>query len=88
MVHGTGNDGFFPQGNLIKDLLLAEFNVFIFDLPGHGKYSKTILDKDLAQEAIAKAIEFAANAKYIDNIIHLVGISLGGALVIDYLSRD
>lgn len=76
-VHGTGCN---------KDFLIAthteleDYNVYYFDLPGHGDSEKTGYSADNYLDAIA---DFISD---IDNVI-LIGHSLGGALTVGSLAR-
>lgn len=87
-AHGTGNDRLFPQLHLFQSLLAAGFAVFTFDLDGHGRHSTSILSESDAASMISRAM------KALKRIIppsdqtlplHLVGYSLGGNLMLEYL---
>ncbi len=76
-VHGTGcNKDFLKATHSV----LEDYNVYYFDLPGHGDSEKTGYSADNYLDAIA---DFISD---IDNVI-LVGHSLGGALTVGSLAR-
>lgn len=76
-IHGTGCN---------KDFLIAthseleDYNVYYFDLPGHGDSENTGYSADNYLDAIA---DFISD---IDNVL-LIGHSLGGALTVGSLAR-
>lgn len=83
LIHGTGNDGFYPSLYLIQKLLLARFNVFTFDLDGHGFRSSTQLHPDHIGSCISTAWEhFKAHEP--PRPWGAIGHSLGGALLIKH----
>lgn len=84
MAHATGNDALYPHGALVLALLAAGFEVFLFDLDGHGRYSTTRLDPHLIRGAVRAAIDHYRSVSKADpsTRIHLVGQSLGGALAL------
>ncbi len=76
-VHGTGcNKDFLKATHSV----LEDYNVYYFDLPGHGDSENTGYSADNYLDAIA---DFISD---IDNVI-LVGHSLGGALTVGSLAR-
>ena len=78
IVHGTGDNAFFPFAELLKSLLHKEVSVFLFDLDGHGRQSTTFFD----ERTITSAIESAwANAST-TLPHHIIGFSLGAALTL------
>lgn len=83
-VHGAGNDALFALPGLIKRLLLAGFEVFSFDLDGHGRASTTTLDPATLGDAVPEAIRQCAAADR-GLPLHGVGISLGGSLLLHAL---
>lgn len=86
-AHGTGNDALFPQLGLFKALLHAGYEVFAFDLDGHGSRSTTRLDPNTAPSAVGAAVR-AAEANRPPLPLHLLGHSLGAALVLHSLAHD
>jgi pimeloyl-ACP methyl ester carboxylesterase len=85
-VHGTGNDLLYPQMSLFKALVSAGYTVFAFDLDGHGLNSSTIFTPEGVRSCLEKSIETAIQAA--PNLsVNLIGHSLGGALVLNYLAN-
>lgn len=88
-AHGTGNDKIFPQVQLFQGLLQAGFAVFTFDLGGHGRHATTQLDLH-SEETVniaMKTLRQLQQAHGIPPRLHLTGYSLGGHLVLNYLSQ-
>ncbi|CAN5841705.1 hypothetical protein BH23GEM8_BH23GEM8_13890 [soil metagenome] len=86
VCHGAGNDAMFGFIGLFKELLTRGFEIFTFDLDGHGRYSTTRWHGDAASSVIAHAVEQSGvGVRRIP--LHLLGISLGGSLLIHGL-RD
>lgn len=86
-VHGAGNDALFSLPGLIKRLLRAEYEVFTFDLDGHGRASTTRFDPESIDGAVtAAALESGAAARGLP--LHGIGISLGGSLLLHALASD
>lgn len=84
-VHGAGNDALFALPGLIKRLLLDGYEVFTFDLDGHGRASTTTLDPETLGTAVPQAIrESGAGDRGL--ALHGIGISLGGSLLLHALS--
>ena len=83
--HGWGNDSIFPQMQLFLDLLKRDIEIFTFDLYGHGVYTSTIItDKNIGffiGECTRHLRENNGLTSY-----HAVGYSLGGLLLLHYLS--
>ncbi len=86
LAHGAGNDALFPLRALCRPLLAAGLEVFAFDLDGHGRDSTSVFDPTAAEDALAHAAAHA-EAGGPPLPLHLVGHSLGGALVLHALSR-
>lgn len=76
LVHGYGGDG--NSWLFVQEPLSAEHTVYTVDLPGHGQSTKDVGDGDLATLA-------GTVAGFLDTLeiprAHLVGHSLGGAIV-------
>jgi len=86
-AHATGNDCIFPQISMFQEFINAGYSVFSFDLDGHGSESTTSLTPDQVRTCIGQAIEII-DSLGTDLPIHLIGQSLGGALVLDFLSKN
>lgn len=80
-VHGAGNDALFAMVGLFQRLLAAGHQIVAFDLDGHGRSSTTRLSADAAPSAIPAALA-ATGVGHADLPLHLVGISLGGAITL------
>lgn len=86
-VHGAGNDALFSLPGLIKRLLGAEYEVFAFDLDGHGRASTTRFDpRTIAGAVPAAVVEARAAARGLP--LHGIGISLGGSLLLHATSSE
>lgn len=77
--HATGNDAFYPHAGLIKMGLQLGFEVFVFDLDGHGTSSTTRLIPNDAASMIDDALR---EARRYDSQLptHVIGQSLSAAL--------
>lgn len=82
--HATGNDALFPQLTLFSSLLSAGFEVFTFDLDGHGIRSTAILSLANIRTAIAEALAALRSP----SPVTLVGHSLGGTLALAHAAAD
>ncbi len=80
VAHGAGNDALFAFPGLFKELLLRGFEVFAFDLDGHGRASTTRFSAAVAG-AIPAALD-QARARGGALPTHLLGLSLGGAITL------
>lgn len=76
-VHGTGCNKDFLKATHTE---LKDYNVYYFDLPGHGDSENTGYSAENYLDAIA---DFISD---IDNVV-LIGHSLGGALTVGSLAR-
>ena len=83
-AHAWGYDALFPNLSLFFELLTHGYGVFSFDLDGHGTESSTFLHTDHFPSALDDALK-QLEAPY--NHCHLIGFSLGGALVLHQLSQ-
>jgi pimeloyl-ACP methyl ester carboxylesterase len=81
LVHGAGNDALYSFPGLIKQFLSRGYQLFTFDLDGHGRGSTTVLDPATLGRAVPAAAR-RARISGSDLPVHLVGISLGGALAL------
>jgi pimeloyl-ACP methyl ester carboxylesterase len=84
VAHGAGNDALFPLAALFAALVRRGFEVFSFDLDGNGWESTTRFSVETAPGAVAAALA-AASAGRPPLPVHLLGHSLGGALVLHHL---
>lgn len=84
-VHGTGNNALFPQLALFKTLLDSGIQIFSFDLDGHGFHSTSTFDKDSLHTCLKNALDHF-RSEFDFETIHLIGHSLGGIIVLLYLS--
>ena len=86
MIHGFGGDMNAWMFN--QQTLASEREVYVVDLPGHGRSSKDVDDGSLAvlQQAVGAVMQTNTS-----NNVHLVGHSLGGAvamaLALEYTDR-
>lgn len=85
LAHGAGNDALFPLLSLAKPLVRRGFELFCFDLDGHGRESTTSLSPGAIDGAIAAAVR-EATADRPELPLHVVGHSLGGSLALHALS--
>ncbi|MBA4159342.1 MAG: alpha/beta hydrolase [Gemmatimonadetes bacterium] len=84
VVHGAGNDALFAFPGLFKDLLTRGYEVFSFDLDGHGRNSTTTFSYPAITGALAEALEHARGGRT-DLPVHGFGLSLGGAVLLQSL---
>jgi alpha-beta hydrolase superfamily lysophospholipase len=84
-VHGAGNDALYPQVALFKALLGRGFEVFAFDVDGHGAESTTVFSLPAVLEAVPAAVAEAERGRA-DLPLHLVGHSFGGSLALHSLA--
>jgi alpha-beta hydrolase superfamily lysophospholipase len=83
-VHGAGNDALFALVGLFKRLLPLGFEIFTFDLDGHGRFSTTRFSVEAIRGSVLDAAERArAGREHIP--LHGVGVSLGGAILLSQL---
>lgn len=83
-LHGAGNDALFGWVGLFKRLLSRSFEIFTWDLEGHGRATAT----RFAAETAAGWVEAAARRSGAEERglpLHAVGVSLGGALLLHSL---
>jgi alpha-beta hydrolase superfamily lysophospholipase len=83
-VHGAGNDALFALVGLFKELLSRGYEVFTFDLDGHGRESTTLFSARSVGGAVAAALARSGAAER-GLPVHAVGISLGGAVLLGSL---
>jgi len=85
-AHGAGNDGLFPQTSLFALLLEAGFEVFTFDIDGHGRKSSTLFDTENIHSCIAQAFnEFTHHCSHPRKFF--IGYSLGACLMFSFLNK-
>ena len=76
--HGTGNDAFYPNLDLFDALLSHGFEVYSFDLPGHGKNSKGPFDSLLLDSYLEVLQEKISEIQSQENLnFFFLGYSLG-----------
>lgn len=85
-AHGACDDALFPLVALYAALLGRGFEVFAFDLDGNGWESTTRFSPEGIRGAVAAAVREAERGRP-PLPLHLLGHSLGGALVLDALAR-
>lgn len=82
LVHGAGDHKTFFKWPMVRTLLAEGFAVLTIDLPGHGDYRHRPLIYPDCMPTIPAAVQFLREELRI-NHAGLVGISLGGAMVIN-----
>ena len=86
-LHGAGNDFLFPNLSLFRRLLLEGYIVFSFNGDGHGREDSTLLHPERFTSSVADALSHAQHfAPHLP--LFLVGHSLGGALIFNYLAQE
>ncbi|MBA2243881.1 MAG: alpha/beta hydrolase [Gemmatimonadetes bacterium] len=84
VAHGAGNDALFAFPGFFKELLQQRFEVFTFDMDGHGRESTTRFSFPAVAGAIPDALA-QARAGRPELPVHAVGLSLGGAILLSSL---
>lgn len=84
VAHGAGNDALFGLIGLFKELLLGGWEVFTAELDGHGRDSTTRLGAAV-RGALPAALDQAQTERP-HLPVHALGVSLGGALLLDALA--
>ncbi len=82
-VHSTGNDAYYPNFVLFRALLAAGLPVLTFDLDGHGNKSTTVFSSQTISSMLPDIVDWVLKNLQVTKL-HLVGVSLGAALVLDY----
>ena len=85
-AHGACDDALFPLVALYRALVERGFEVFAFDLDGNGWESTTRFSPEGIRSAVPAAVRQAERGRA-ELPLHLLGHSLGGALVLDALAR-
>ena len=83
--HGTGNDHLFGMYPLFEALLNLGFNIFTFDLDGHGSQSSTKISIKGFHSTAKTSLTFF-KISWPEQSIHLLGNSLGGLVALEGLS--
>jgi pimeloyl-ACP methyl ester carboxylesterase len=85
VTHGAGNDALFAFPGFFKQVLQRGYEVFTFDMDGHGRASTTVLTYPAVCGAVADALEQALQGRA-DLPVHAYGVSLGGAILLHALA--
>lgn len=85
-AHGTGCDALFFQASYFFQLLELGYEVFTFDLDGHGARSSTLWEPEGMLTCLDEALK-QADLRAQSSTRHLLGYSLGGALLLAYLAK-
>lgn len=84
VLHGAGNDALFGFVGTFKRLHLAGYEVFTFDIDGHGRSSTTRFSPGGVRSAVEAALrQCGAPERRLP--LHGLGVSLGGALLLHAL---
>lgn len=86
VAHGACDDALFPLVELYRALVERGVEVFAFDLDGNGWESTTRFSPGAVRGAVGAAVREAGRGRPALPL-HLLGHSLGGALVLDALAR-
>lgn len=85
VAHGAGNDALFAFPGIFKSLLRRGFEIFTFDMDGHGRASSTTFAYPAVCSALGDALAVARAGR--DTLpAHGYGVSLGGALLLHALA--
>lgn len=82
--HGAGNDALFSFVSLFRRLLLAGYEVFSWELDGHGRGGDTRFGAEAAPGSVAEAVRRSGAAER-GLPTHALGVSLGGAVLLSAL---
>jgi 3-oxoadipate enol-lactonase len=85
VTHGAGNDALFAFPGFFKQVLARGFEVFTFDMDGHGRASTTTFAYPAVCGAMADALERARDGRS-ELPVHAYGVSLGGAILLHALA--
>lgn len=80
VAHGAGNDALFALVGLFKSLLSDGYEVFTWDLDGHGRRATTRLTPAVTGAVADAALRSGAAARGLP--LHCVGVSLGGSVLL------
>jgi pimeloyl-ACP methyl ester carboxylesterase len=81
VTHGAGNDALFAFTGLFKKILAAGFEIFTFDMDGHGRASSTTFSYPAVCSCTADALRHALAGRG-RLPFHCLGVSLGGAILL------
>jgi alpha-beta hydrolase superfamily lysophospholipase len=85
VAHGAGNDALFAFPGFFKQVLQRGFEIFTFDMDGHGRSSTTTFCYPAVCTALADALERARHGRT-KLPVHAYGVSLGGAILLHALA--
>lgn len=86
-IHGTGNDGSFLTENLFSLLIKDGYNIFTFDIDGHGSRSTSKLFGHHLDSCIFSAYKQLCKIAEEPEQLHMIGYSIGGLLALKEFSR-
>ncbi len=86
-IHGTGNDGLFLTESLFKTLIEAGYNIFTFDIDGHGFKSTSRLFQTHLESCILSAYKQLVTIIGSPNTLYIIGYSVGGLIGLQELSK-
>jgi pimeloyl-ACP methyl ester carboxylesterase len=84
VAHGAGNDALFGFVALFKALLADGYELFSFDMDGHGRESTTRLSAAAMGGAVPAALERAGAGDGVP--LHAVGVSFGASVLLRALA--
>lgn len=79
--HGTGNDHLFGMYTLFERILNEGYHIFTLDLDGHGLHSSTSFSPSSLHDCCIDIVRFVQKT-WPEDTLHLLGYSLGGALIL------
>jgi len=85
VTHGAGNDALFAFPGFFKQVLAAGWEVFTFDMDGHGRASTTTFRFPAVLGATTDALREARRGR--ESLpVHAYGVSLGGSILLHALA--
>lgn len=85
-IHGGGNNALYPLIHFFPDALEAGYDIFSFDLDGHGPTSTTFFNSKSIQQNISYVLHHLSTT-YDYKQYFCIAHSLGGALLIPHLRQ-